>query len=141
MRHPLTIRAIAFLVVLGCCSLSQAQWYNTQRRNTSLRNQAGFRPYTQQILNRPTVSPYLALTDLTGSGQIDTSRNYFTQVRPALEFRQQQQQQQRSLVQVQQQVTQLRSSVARQSQQGPRGTGHPTRFNFLLQYYPGMPRR
>ena len=139
MRNHLIRSLVVCGIVLLGSSAASAQ-YQQQNRVTQLGNQSGFRTTQSQILGRPTVSPYLALTDLTGSGQIDTSRNYFTQVRPQLEYRQRQQQQQRSIQQVQRQVTQLRSMAAAQSQGGPRGTGHPTRFNFLMHYYPGLGR-
>jgi hypothetical protein len=103
-------------------------------------NRSGFRSAATQILSRSTTSPYLALTDLTGQG-LDTSRNYFTQVRPALERQQQQQLQQRQIQQIQQNVSQIRSDAARRTQTGPQGTGHPTRFNAYFQYYPGFARR
>lgn len=103
-------------------------------------NNSGFRSTATQILNRSTTSPYLALTDLNGQG-VDFSRNYFTQVRPALERRQQQQTQSRQIQAIQQNVSQLRSQAARQNVASPRGTGHPTRFNSYFQYYPGFIRR
>lgn len=103
-------------------------------------NNTGYRSTATQILNRSTTSPYLALTDLNGQG-VDFSRNYFTQVRPALQRQQQQQQQSRQIQAIQQNVSQIRSQAARQNVTGARGTGHPTRFNSYFQYYPGFMRR
>lgn len=102
---------------------------------------AGFRSTSSQILGRPTISPYLALTDLNGQGNVDTSRNYFTQVRPQLDRQAQSQTQQIQLQNIQRNVTQMRSEAARRSVSGPRGTGHPTRFGYYLQYYPTLNRR
>jgi len=83
----------------------------------------------------------LALTDFTGSGNIDPSRNYFTQVRPQLENRARQRSQQRSINRLQRNVASINSAVARANrQQYARRTGHPTRFMTYLQYYPGLSR-
>ena len=110
-------------------------------RISQYRNQTSARSTTTAILSRPTVSPYLALADINGTGQIDTSQNYFTQVRPRLERQHQQRQQQRQIQQIQQNMASMRSAVARQSQTGARITGHPTRFNYYLQYYPTLNRQ
>lgn len=134
------IRYIMMTCALGLGAFSveahaQFQSFGPQR------NYGGaFRTPRSAILGRPTVSPYLALTDLTGTGAVDTSRNYFTQVRPALNNQAEQRRQQQALVQIQQSVQTMRSAVARQSQGQARATGHPTRFNMMLQYYPGFRR-
>ena len=100
---------------------------------------SGFRSTSSQILSRSTTSPYLALVNLDGQGVgIDNSRNYFTQVRPAIDRQRQQQQQQLQIQSIQRNVTQMRSQAAQQNVTGPRGTGHPTRFQFYFQYYPGL---
>jgi|GEM_PF-4154061 len=104
---------------------------------------SGFRSAASQILSRPTTSPYLALVNLNGQGggALDNSRNYFTQVKPALDRQRQQQQQQLQIQNIQRNVTQMRSQAAQRNVTGPRGTGHPTRFNTYLHYYPGLNRR
>jgi hypothetical protein len=89
------------------------------------------------ILSRPTVSPYLGLTDL-GTGVIDSSYNYFTSVRPQLQAAEQARQQQRSIAALQQQVSAIQTST--QNRQGARTTGHPTRFLNYAHYYPGFGR-
>lgn len=89
------------------------------------------------VLSRPTTSPYLALTDLTGNG-FDNATNYFTSVRPRLESQQNQQLQNRALQAVQRDVSAMRSAAAQRSQGGARATGHPTRFQFYLHYYPTL---
>lgn len=124
---------------LALSSEANAQ-FEQQRRFTSYANRGGGRSAAASILSRSTVSPYLALADLNGTG-LDTSQNYFTQVRPRLESNRQQQQQQRQLIEVQRNVTQMRSNAARQSQPGARATGHPTRFQFYSNYYPSLNRR
>lgn len=113
--------------------------FSQQQRN--LRYGAPNRSTTSAILSRPTVSPYLALTDLTGTGLVDNSTNYFTVVRPRMEREAQQRRQQIQLQNIQQNVSAMRSAAARQSQSGGRATGHPTRFGFYLQYYPTLNRR
>ena len=105
--RQLLIYGCAIIATLVPCSLAVAQ-FAEQNRIASYTWQGAarkaFRSPASNILGRPTVSPYLALADLTGMGQIDTSRNYFTQVRPQLENRRRVQQQQRSLRRVQQEV-------------------------------------
>lgn len=107
------------------------------RRNASTVGRGTTRNPRQSILSRPSTSPYLALTDLTGNG-FDNSASYFTSVRPRLEFERGQQQQQMQLQNVQRQVTTMRTQAARQNQNGVRATGHPTRFQFYLHYYPTL---
>lgn len=134
-------------VVIATLSIAapevQAQ-FQTQNRIQSYSNQA-FQSTAQRILSRPTTSPYLSLVanDITGQGQgsFNQANNYFTQVRPALERQQQQQLQQRQIQNIQRNVSQMRSEAARRSVTGARATGHPTRFNFYLQYYPTLNRR
>ena len=133
--------AVALLALLTVCQSAEAQLQEQTRVQ-------GFRAgrYTSRftnrgsILSRPTVSPYLALTNFSGNGG-DVSSSYFTQVRPQLANRALQQRQQRSIGRLQQNVTSIGSAVARaNTRQGFRGTGHPTRFNTYLQYYPGLGR-
>ena len=113
--------------------------FSQQNRVRSL--SSPFRSASATILNRPTVSPYLALTDIGGNGNIDIGRNYFTQVRPRLQSQESQRRQQMQIQNIQRNVTQMRSAAARRSQTGARATGHPTRFNYYLQYYPQLNRR
>lgn len=102
---------------------------------------SGFQSTASQILSRPTTSPYLALVNLDGQGgNLDNSRNYFTQVKPALDRQRQQQTQRLQIQNIQRNVTQMRSQAAQQNVSGPRGTGHPTRFQHYFQYYPGLGR-
>ena len=126
---------IATVLIAGS---AQAQ-FSTLSRVSSYSGK--FRSTSSAIMSRPSVSPYLALTDLNGTGQIDNSTNYFTQVRPRMEREAQQRRQQIQLQNIQQNVGSMRSAAARRSQAGARATGHPTRFNFYLQYYPGLNRR
>lgn len=103
---------------------------------------SGFRSTASQILSRPTTSPYLALVNLDGQGGgLDNSRNYFTQVRPALDRQRQQQTQQLQIQNIQRNVAQMRTQAAQSNMTGPRGTGHPTRFQHYLHYYPQLNRR
>lgn len=135
---------IVVIAVLAAWSFTNSQafgQFGESMRISQYRNQSGARSTSSAILGRPTVSPYLALADINGTGQIDTSQNYFTQVRPRLEREQQQEQQQLQIQQIQQNMASMRSAVARQSQPGSRITGHPTRFNYYLQYYPTLNRR
>ncbi len=137
MRNILIICSV--FALFGWASEAQAQFNNsafTQGRS-AFRSRA--RSVTANILSSSSVSPYLALTDLTGTGG-DFSTNYFTNVRPRLESQRQQQQQSRALQVMQRDVSQMRSAAAQRSQQGPRATGHPTRFGLYLQYYPGLNR-
>jgi hypothetical protein len=98
--------------------------------------------FNQFLRDRPTVSPYLNLI----SSQQDQQRGaaprpvYQTLVRPQLEQRRANQQSQRNIVQMQQQLSDLRQSF-QQSQANTFGaTGHPTRFMIYAQYYPGFQR-
>ena len=137
MRH-LPVTTVATLVFAGLASSSCLAQFSQQNRIT--RYSGNLRTPTSNILSRPTVSPYLALTDLTGSGNIDSSRNYFTQVRPQLDSQASQQRNRQAIINVQNRVASLRSTAARQSFPGVRSTGHPTRFGTYLHYYPGFGR-
>ena len=112
---------------------------NIFNQNSSLRSQGGYRTIQSNILARPTTSPYLALTDLTGTGG-DFSTRYFTSVRPRLEMQQNTQNQMRQIQSIQRNVSELRSAAARRNQNGPSATGHPTRFGMYLHYYPALGR-
>ena len=134
-----TLLIVGIVAVLFQAEASAQANFSAQRRVTSLSTFGG-RSSSASILSRPTVSPYLALTDVTGTGQ-DMAGNYFTQVRPRLERQQQQQAQQLQIQSIQRDMTAMRSQAARQSGNGARMTGHPTRFGYYLQYYPGLNRR
>ena len=103
--------------------------------------QSRARGVQNQILNRPTVSPYLNLTRNQGSLAIST--NYHSLVRPQLDARRRAQQQDNSLRRVQSQLSNLQNtqvSALRRRQQQQRGfiTGHPTARSYYSHYYPGL---
>lgn len=88
------------------------------------------------ILSRPTVSPYLNLLRNQGFG----APNYQTLVRPELEARRQLQQQQHS-------INQLHTGLANQGQQLQRAitgeirsTGHTTTYRNYSHYFPTLSR-
>jgi len=92
------------------------------------------------ILNRPTTSPYLAMTDISGRG-INSAQSYFTQVRPQLENQIRQRRQQRNINNLQRNVSSINTAISRaaaNNRRGARITGHPTRFATYLNYYPGF---
>ncbi len=127
----LTVEPAFAQVFQGCSSSFSSYSQNRVDQRYSVRN---------SILSQSTVSPYLALTNLGGSSQSDTSFNYFTQVRPRLESQQQQRSQQRSIANLQRQVGTMQTASGGRNQQGVRITGHPTRFNTYLHYYPQFRR-
>ncbi len=133
-----TLIVTGFVVAMTVCSVADAQ-FSEQQRIGRYRSAGRAQSSTAAVLSRPTVSPYLAIADINGTG-LDTSQNYFTQVRPRIERQKDQQRQQVQLQQIQQNMASLRSQAARQSQNGARVTGHPTRFNYYLQYYPTLNR-
>ncbi len=97
------------------------------------------RQFSERYLyNRPTVSPYL---NLLNQQSTTGAPNYFTQVRPLLEQREQARRQTGALQQLQRQVTNVRQDLNRRT--GPnaaRVTGHPTRFMTYSHYYPTLNR-
>ncbi len=121
---------VASLVLAGIGEEAQGQ-YNVQRPGS----------YFQRFVrDRPTVSPYLNLV----SAQQNQARGqtaqpvYQTLVRPQLEQRRENELTERNMIQVQQQLSDLRQSY-QQSQANTFGaTGHPTRFMIYSQYYPGF---
>jgi hypothetical protein len=136
-----TVMAATTAMLLGACPSVYGQFEQQVRlRRYSGARFTNARSVRGAILNRPTVSPYLALTDVAGTGNVNSSSAYFTQVRPRLENQEQSQQQQRSIMQLQRTVNTLGSSAARSQQQASRATGHPTRFGTYLHYYPGLGR-
>jgi hypothetical protein len=93
----------------------------------------GSLPFSNAIPNRPTVSPYLNLLNPTGSG----TSNYFTQVRPQLQAREELVRQQVQLNQIQRQVQRGQpGGVPVRGSQEIRGTGHETVFMQYSHYYP-----
>lgn len=125
---------------LCCTALTsevQAQ-FQTQSRIQSLSR--GAPTAASRILQNSTLSPYLALTDLTGNGN-DISQNYFSIVKPRLESRANQMRQQRSIDSIQRTVTAMRSAAGAGDRRGVRISGHPTRFGEYGRYYPALSRR
>jgi len=119
-----TLGAIASMPVIA-----GAQLFNPgARRNIGT--------YTQRYLyTRPTVSPYLNLLQRDPTYGLPL---YHTQVRPRLEARAQARQQQRSINQVQRQVSNLSTQVRQRNQTTGFQTGHPTRFMTYSHFYPGF---
>lgn len=83
---------------------------------------------------RPAISPYVNLLRRNNSPAF----NYFTLVRPEIDFRNQLQQQGAQLSQLRGQLDTQRAATPQQ-QQGP--TGHATSFLNYSHYYPGISRR
>lgn len=139
MNRTLLLLALS---VMGCLLMTP-----DAHAQISARNFRNARAATRSFLyNRPTVSPYVNLANRnTGFGM----PNYFTYVRPQLERQQRQMSQRRQTAQMQQQLNQVQSQVARSSQQatGMMLTGRQgwsarggTRFGSYLNFYPGMYR-
>ena len=96
------------------------------------------------VLNRPTVSPYLRLLQSNGQatsglGAINNVGLYQTSVRPQLERRRQTQQTQQQIRQIQGQLNRIQQDFRRPTG-GAMSTGHPTRFMSFSHYYPGLGR-
>lgn len=131
--HPIvknTFAILAFLVMIGTVEKAQCQ---SQRPSEFFRN---------FVRNRPTVSPYLNLIGTDADQQRGGTIRpvYQTLVRPQLEQRRASQETQRNMIQMQQQLSELRQSY-QQSQANTFGaTGHPTRFMIYSQYFPGFLR-
>ena len=104
----------------------------------SPQSRVGYVSPTRQILDRPTVSPYLNL--LLGDSSLNDLPSYFTQVRPQLESRERARQQARQIKGLQRQVTSVRHDISRMGKPGARTTGHPTRFMNFSHYYPQFAR-
>jgi hypothetical protein len=93
----------------------------------------GSLPFSNAIPNRPAVSPYLNLLNPTGSG----TSNYFTQVKPQLQAREELVRQQVQINQIQRQVQRGQpGGVPVRGSQEIRGTGHETVFLNYSHYYP-----
>ena len=137
MRSQIIVACFVFASLAVWQEPAEAQFNSSIfQQNLALRGR-GFQSARSSILGRPTTSPYLALTDLSGVG-LDNSSSYFTSVRPRLERERNSQQQQLQIQNVQRQMSAMRSAAAQRSQNGMRATGHPTRFQLYLQYYPGL---
>lgn len=129
------------VVVAVFSALSYGERAYGQFSNTQATTRSSFRGGGQsiqdQVLRRPTVSPYLNLLSSPNENGVPT---YFTQVRPQIEARNAAQRIQRQFGSVQQQFNSLNSRVSQNQQGGVLITGHPTRYMNYLQYYPGFNR-
>ena len=137
------MRRIAIQVFVGIALLvptvASAQSGSTSSLGALSRANSGTN-ITNRINSRPTVSPYLRL--LNGNGTPNTTFGganaiYQTQVRPAIERRQQSQQQQSQIQSIQSNLGQLRQQFSRPNQ-GFMQTGHATRFMSYSHYYPSL---
>ncbi len=127
----------AAVFILGQPGTSLAQVSGVQAIGTANSYGAG-----SQIVNRPTVSPYLRLLQSNGgvqTGYGSVSSVYQTQVRPAVQARQEAVLQRGQIDQLQRQVNQVRQDYI-QRPGGAMSTGHPTRFRSYLHYYPRLGR-
>ena len=126
------------------CSISDRQVYAQFGGATSRSIGFATRNY---LYNRPTVSPYLNLTSQNSSNY--GVPNYFTQVRPQIEAREQAAMSQRQTAQMQQQLNVVQDQVRQTQQQsanmmltgrvGWSSRGYP-RFGTYMSYYPGFQR-
>ncbi len=91
-----------------------------------------FNPYNAaNPYNRPTLSPYLNLLRRDAS----ITENYFTLVRPQVQFNSMLNTQQQEISQLNRNVQALKS-VTPGEQQAIRGTGHPAAFMNFSHFYP-----
>jgi len=137
------------LVLLGCTMLAMS-FHSTataQSGTTGSRSSVSALSRARGGLNispnnRPTVSPYLRLLNNNGNannGLGASNAVYQTQVRPALERRQNQAQQQQQIQGIQRDLSRLRNQFTRPSS-GFMATGHQTRFMTYSHYYPALNR-
>ena len=137
---------IAFTLLAASTLAESAYGQFTEQRNANSYSGSRFTyNYSARgsILNRPTTSPYLAMTDINGLG-INSTQSYFTQVRPQLENQIRQRRQQRNITNLQRNVSSINMAISRAAatnRQGVRTTGHPTRFASYLNYFPGFGQR
>jgi hypothetical protein len=126
MRNPLFTLLFAGVVVGWACGAAEAQ-------NTSSRTRA-FDDYYR----RPTVSPYLNLTNSNGfsNGQ----PNYQTLVRPIVESRRAIQRERTEIVKLQRQAAQ-QAIVQREGNQRLRPTGSSARYMYYSSYYQSLGQR
>jgi hypothetical protein len=139
----LIVGCLVLMVLSLAPSSSLAQVYNRSRGSFSTvsQNRLDARYSARSnILGRPTVSPYLGLTNIGTSGAVDSTYNYFTSVRPRLQQMEESRQQQRSIAALQQQMTSIQTATSGRDRQGMRVTGHPTRFHNYSHYYPAFGR-
>ena len=143
LRHNRILFASAILataVLLSTDRPAEAQFSGSSSR--SIANAT--RNY---LYNRPTVSPYLNLT--TQDANVGGMPNYFTQVRPQLEMRENEMMRQRQTAQMQSQLDSVQAQVRASQQQaagamltgriGWSSRGFP-RFGSYLNFYPGFQR-
>ena len=122
-----------------CCAFLTATAF--AQGGVSTLNGLGNRSVNNQILNRPTVSPYLQLLQNNGAAAVGagaTASIYQTQVRPAVEARRQAAVQQGQINQIRNDLNRARQQFSRPT--GQNSTGHPTRFMSYSHYYPGFGR-
>jgi hypothetical protein len=95
-------------------------------------------PFSNVPAQRPQLSPYLNLLNRNGQGGVS---DYFTQVRPQIEARNELNRQQAEITRLQRQVSQPRTSgIPPGGSREIRGTGHDTYYMNYLNFYT-MPRR
>ena len=131
------------VAVLFCTLDAKTVHAQTSFQNFNSMRSAG-RATQNYLYNRPTVSPYLNLTRRDSQVGLPS---YYTQVRPQLERRQQDQMQQRQAQQTQRELASLRNNFRQQQNQGgqPLTTGKfgwssrgMPRHGSTLNYYPGF---
>ena len=135
----IAIQSIFVGVALLAPAIATAQSSSNSSISALSRANAGTN-ITNRINNNPTVSPYLRLLQGNGNAQAGfggANAVYQTQVRPAIERRQQAAQQQAQIQGIQRNLGQLRQQFARPTQ-GFMQTGHATRFMSYSHYYPTL---
>jgi hypothetical protein len=120
-----------FAVVLTIFGLNTKSSFAQQE--TGLRY-ASRRSTERFLYNRPTVSPYLQLTNANSGFGLP---NYFAYVRPALEARQAAQQQEQSIQALSTQLNSVQRDIRRDENMLFQ-TGHPTRFMNFSHFFPAM---
>ena len=99
------------------------------------------RSVADQVLNRPTVSPYLNLLRGSGNASLPT---YYTLVRPQIEQRQENIRQQAAIQQLQTRINQplrTQAPAGTGASSAIRGTGHATYFLNYSHFYGQRPNR
>ena len=97
----------------------------------------GYSSVLEDPLPHPVVSPYLLMTDLGLSGQL----NYQTLVQPLMQQQQTTNHQNASINSLQQQVQNPQAPIKKRPGQAVRDTGHETRyFNYSHYYSSARPR-
>ena len=133
---------LGFAVLFPVCSFAQSGGGGIASNSSlsTLNRARGGLNVTNRVNSSPTVSPYLRL--LQGNGNVNTGFGganavYQTQVRPAIERRQQAAQQQQQIQGIQRDLGRLRQQYSQPST-GFMQTGHPTRFMSYSHYYPSL---